>query len=159
MNFDDIPKGTSLQIALHNLTTASDTPVVVGTLCFALHGALPWGYEVGDIDILLFSENVEETQKSLYKLYAEWRETIHSSKELKGASLVNQCYIYQDIDRVRINVWLKPIRELSEYNVQTLIVSNEKVKTISLRQAIWHKRMLGRDKDIRFIHEFIKQII
>lgn len=159
-NFDDLQRGDDLKEVLDYFSGMSGVvPVVVGTIGFELHGALPSDYLIGDIDLFLFADKASynELYSMLYEKYVEYRKEIKDTRDLAGMSLKHRCFIFKTNSGMKANVWLKPLSEIQDYDICTLFISNRFVKTLSLRAAMDHKISIKRLKDLEFIVKFIRQ--
>ena len=159
--FDELTLGDALKEVLNNFNRFGATCVVIGTTGLELHGAIPASCTPGDVDVLVFADSgvYEKCNEVLYQLYNEYREKSKSLKDLVGMSLTNKCFIYTTSQEVKANVWLKPINELSDYDLVTMVLDGQLVNTLTIKSMLSHKVSLKRQKDLEFIMRLINSIL
>lgn len=136
------------------------TLVLVGSLAFELHGLLPQSYIPGDIDIICFADkdSFAEISEYLYHKYLKYRETIKTIRDLRGISIQNHCYIYEQ-NNVLVNVWLKPDSEIGNKSIVTMLVGERKINTFAMKDLFAHKLGINRHKDLEFVTQIFKEIL
>lgn len=159
MTFSDLRLGVPLKEVLDQFSLLGQT-IVVGTIGFELHRALPFGYEPDDVDVYVFADgdNYDRCDKILYQKYNEFRASQKSLRDLVGISLTNKCFIFHTSQGVKANVWLRPKSEIPSCIV-TMLVDSREVNTLPLNELYKHKISLNRQKDLDFTIQYIKTIL
>lgn len=159
MIFRDLKLGGALEEVLDQFSSLG-LNIVVGTIGFELHGALPFGYEPDDVDLYIYAEgdNYDRCNKVLYQKYKEFREKSRSFRDLAGISLANKCFIFNTSQGVKANVWLRPKSEIPS-RIVTMLVEGREVNTLPLNELYGHKIGLNRQKDLFFAIQYIKTIL
>lgn len=159
MTFRDLRLGGALKEVIDQFSSMG-LNVIVGTVGFELHGALPFGYEPGDVDVYVYAEGdyYDRCNKILYQKYNEFREKSRSLRDLAGMSLTNKCFIFYTSQGVKVNVWLRPKSEIPS-RIVTMLVEGREVNTLPLNELYRHKISLNRQKDLDFTIQYIKTIL
>ena len=159
MTFKDLRLGVALKEVLDQFSQFG-LNIVVGTVGFELHGALPNGYETGDVDVYVYADtdNYDRCNKILYQKYNEFRKKSRSLRDLAGISLTNKCFIFYTSQEVKANIWLRPKSEIPS-RIVTMLVEGREVNTLPLNELYRHKINLNRQKDLVFTIQYIKTIL